>query len=252
MHIQSFNNCEKYFFKILSRIFVELPFCDIYLTGVEASSLNLIVQKAPLNSVNDIQTVCGIATELKVPWSWVFKEEYLTSTTQQILADHHIHLTDQSVAMMHTLGFHQPQLNNFDLNLTIREASSDLKDWARPLRSAFESSVVVARQYRETHLKAQQQQSHFYHFVGYLDDIPVGSLTLSMNGRMGRIDDVGVTPKYQRQGIATRLLKHALKKCQSLGSTHCFLEASQMGLSLYQKIGFEPLFTYHIYEKSKC
>ncbi|NNM59955.1 MAG: GNAT family N-acetyltransferase [Legionellales bacterium] len=91
---------------------------------------------------------------------------------------------------------------------------------------------------------------HLCHFSLYIDKIPVASLTLSIANGLARIDDVGTLPAYQRRGYATDLIRHALTLAYRLGITHCFLEASLSGQVVYEKIGFNTLFTSEIYVKT--
>jgi GNAT superfamily N-acetyltransferase len=46
------------------------------------------------------------------------------------------------------------------------------------------------------------------------------------------------SPKFQRRGCATMLLKHVLDMADSEGRL-CYIEATPMGLSVYQRLGWE-------------
>jgi hypothetical protein len=44
-------------------------------------------------------------------------------------------------------------------------------------------------------------------------------------------------------------MRYALSESKKLGARHCFLESSDSGLGVYQKLGFDPLFKNNIYSR---
>lgn len=60
-------------------------------------------------------------------------------------------------------------------------------------------------------------------------------------------------PEFQGKGYARALMTYALSEAKGLGASYAFLEASDSGLGVYQKLGFEPLFKNNIYSRpSAC
>jgi ribosomal protein S18 acetylase RimI-like enzyme len=70
-----------------------------------------------------------------------------------------------------------------------------------------------------------------------------------MHDTIARIDDVGTLPELQGKGYATHLMRYVLSEAKRLGAHHCFLESSDSGFGVYQKLGFEPLFKNNIYSR---
>ncbi|MBL3285103.1 putative GNAT acetyltransferase C-terminal domain protein [Rickettsiales endosymbiont of Paramecium tredecaurelia] len=68
---------------------------------------------------------------------------------------------------------------------------------------------------------------------------------------IARIDDVGTLPEFQGKGYASALMRYVLSEAKRLGVRHCFLESSDSGLGVYQKLGFEPLFKNNIYSRER-
>jgi GNAT superfamily N-acetyltransferase len=58
--------------------------------------------------------------------------------------------------------------------------------------------------------------------------------------RRGNILNVYTEHAFRRQGIARRLMDTALDWCRTNGIRAVILHASEDGLKLYQKLGFEP------------
>ncbi|EKT63022.1 GNAT family N-acetyltransferase [Providencia burhodogranariea] len=131
--------------------------------------------------------------------------------------------------------------------------NDQLEDWAAPLITAFGEETnddnsddkAVVDEYMRYHQRALDRNTQLQHYVLFNGNKPVSTLTLTVNGNMARLDDIGTDTQYQRKGLATLLIKHALKECMNNGIECCYLEASSDGLSIYKKLGFTALFNYH-------
>ncbi|MFT0211197.1 GNAT family N-acetyltransferase [Pseudomonas sp. F1_0610] len=137
----------------------------------------------------------------------------------------------------------------FAPNADIRiEANTNLLNWKQPLASAFAiEGDAITSQYQAAHQSALDQHCQFYHFVLFAQQQAACALTLSIQGTVARLDDIGTQTKVQGKGYASRLIEEALCFAQTKGVTHCYLDASNQGLSIYQKLGFKSLFQYHSY-----
>ncbi|WP_341808633.1 GNAT family N-acetyltransferase [Wolbachia endosymbiont (group E) of Neria commutata] len=216
-----------------------------YLTGVDSGDLNPLIVRENIPDINEVLDSCSeIFKKNKLPWVVVIPEHFLDDRLENILKDKNFKYTSKSVAMFIELNeelcLPQSHKNN---NLIIKCVDENLTDWMIPLICAYESTYEVADQYRKTH----ENNAGFHHFSLYKDDKPVSSLTLSIDKDSVRVDDVGTLPEHQKKGYATHLMYHALTKARALNATHCFLDASESGVSVYQKIGFSPLFKRRIY-----
>ena len=243
---------EYYFFKGISQD--TLVFDDAavaFLSGVLAPNLN------PLSIRKDVATLGSIIEQSKklydshqCPWMVSLSEALDSSKTPLILNKAGLDFGEQSVTMFLPIGTQAlsaltkagdaPEKN-------IKCANDNLNDWIIPLVEAFESTLELCTQYAASHARALSKGANFHHFTAYENNHPVSSVTLSVNEHNARIDDAGTLPAYQNQGYATALMNHVLSEAQKMGCTHCFLEASDQGLSVYEKIGFQPLFKNHIY-----
>jgi GNAT superfamily N-acetyltransferase len=245
--IRLFYKAEDYFFRSISEKSLDLKSqATGYYTGIPSDNFNLLIIK---EKIPDIENILASTTvffkENPAPWSIVIEEDLLTEVTENNIKRYGFSYSDVSVAMFLDIETHD-LLPNMP-NLIIADVNNKLDHWAQPLLHAFESTIEITNQYRDVHLNALKTAKNFYHFSCYQDEIPVASLTLTINKGMARIDDVGTLPFYQNKGIATYLIHYAIGEAKRLGVTYCFLEASASGLSVYQKIGFQPLFKNRIY-----
>ncbi|EOV8087729.1 GNAT family N-acetyltransferase [Providencia rettgeri] len=137
-------------------------------------------------------------------------------------------------------------------------SNNQLKDWAQPLITAFpvdsdtdededEDDSTVTDEYIRYHQRALDKQTNMVHLVLFADQQPVSTLTMTFNNQTARLDDIGTDIQYQGKGLATLLIKHALSLCHQQGIKQCVLESSSDGLSIYKKLGFEPIFNYYSY-----
>lgn len=140
---------------------------------------------------------------------------------------------------------------SLEVGYQIKQCDKQLNHWAQPLISAFpvdsddeENDDTVINEYIRFHQKALDKHVNMMHFVLYTDEQPVSTLTLTINNKTARLDDIGTDIRFQGKGFATKLIKYALAICNQQGIEQCVLEASSDGLSIYKKLGFEPIFSY--------
>lgn len=156
----------------------------------------------------------------------------------------------KSVSMVVDLDrFPIDQTATFDSETTIKPNDNQLNDWMMPLIGAFESTFEICSVYATTHENALKKNINLRHFSLYKESKPISSITLSLNNGVARIDDVGTVPELHGKGYATHLMRYVLSEAKKLGARYCFLESSDSGLGVYEKLGFDPLFKNNIYSR---
>ena len=93
--------------------------------------------------------------------------------------------------------------------------------------------------------------------VALMDGEPAGFIISFMpepgsRGPYGTIGCLGVFPEYRGRGIATSLIGDALWLFKRHGCRYAYVgtpERNIKAISLYEKLGFEPIFRIHFYEK---
>jgi GNAT superfamily N-acetyltransferase len=154
----------------------------------------------------------------------------------------------KSVSMLKNLDrFAMDKAVGFDSETMIKANDNQLNEWMMPLIGAFESTFKICSLYASIHENALKSNINLRHFSLYLQEKPIASITLSLHNNIARIDDVSTLPEFQGKGYATQLMLYVISEAKRLGADHCFLESSDSGLALYQKLGFEPLFKNNIY-----
>lgn len=161
----------------------------------------------------------------------------------------------ESTAMILPQGalsqYHSPPPLNAGFQIVL--SNNQLEDWAQPLITAFpvdseeEDDSTVIDEYIRYHQRALDKQTNMMHLVLFVGQQPVSTLTVTLNGKSARLDDIGTDIQYQGKGFATLLIKYALYICHQQSIEQCVLESSSDGLSIYKKLGFEPIFNYYSY-----
>lgn len=250
--INLYRQAEDYFFRGIASQCLNLDASTTaYMTGIPVADLNLVYITKPSYSLDKIlsQSKQFYDTE-NLSFVVIVPKECCTPEIESILNTMEYSQTGQSVSM----GFKvettpDGTAPHFDDGTLIRSNDDQLNDWMLPLVGAFESTVELCSMYVATHENALKKHINLYHFSLYMREKPIASMTLSLHNAIARIDDVGTLPEFQGKGYATRLMTYALSEAKKLGAHHCFLEASDSGLGLYQKLGFESLFKNNIYSR---
>lgn len=88
------------------------------------------------------------------------------------------------------------------------------------------------------------------YYIGYCQGNPAGGCGLfSFNG-VGGIFAVGTAPEYRRKGIATALLRRAIRDSVSMGNNLLYLTTTKGSDAerLYMKLGFQVAYSHYRYE----
>ncbi|MES2607521.1 MAG: GNAT family N-acetyltransferase [Pseudomonadota bacterium] len=244
--ITAYHSAEDYFFRSISSDCLDISdTATAYMTGVPVRDLNIVYIRNNKESIETILSKCKkFYDQHNLLFVAIVPEDLCPNGTDAVIHDAGYHQAGKSVAM--ALDLKTAASGAYD-GAEIRANDDKLYEWMIPMIESFESTFSMTTCYADAHKYAQALKSRLYHYNLYENDKPITSITLSVHGTVARIDDVGTIPEHQRKGHATCLVNFALAKAKELGASHCFLEASESGLSIYQKLGFFPLFTTNIF-----
>jgi ribosomal protein S18 acetylase RimI-like enzyme len=244
--ITAYHSAEDYFFRAISTHCLDISdTATAYMTGVPVRDLNIVYIRNNKESIETILSKCKkFYDQHNLLFVAIVPEDLCPTGTDAVTHEAGYHQAGKSVAMALDLKTAAPVVYD---GVEIRENDEHLYEWMIPMIESFESTFDMMTCYADAHAHSQSMKCRLYHYNLYENDKVITSITLSVHGSIARIDDVGTIPEHQRKGHATCLVNFALSKAKELGATHCFLEASESGLSIYKKLGFVPLFTTNIF-----
>lgn len=247
--LKSFRQSEDYFFKNISKRSRNFAGEAVaYATGVPLADLNVFYILEREDSLEIIlDRGKRVYLEEDLPFVVIIPESFCTSLNNEVLKTKGYFRKRQSFSMF--LDLASTRNSAFDDKMIIQNMNDKLREWMHPLMGAFESTSKNTLLYTKLHESAVLRGINFHHFSLYIDKMkkPVSSITLSICDGIARIDDVGTLPNFQGRGYGTCLVNYVLSEAKKLGATYCFLESSESGCSIYQKLGFNLLFKNNIF-----
>ncbi len=116
--------------------------------------------------------------------------------------------------------------------------------WEELFRSAFG--------YRNSHKLLWPGHPRIRPLIAYYKKQPIGTAMLYdyPSGVVG-IHAVGIIPAMHRQGLGEKLMRNLLRQAKTEGFRYTTLQASQAGLGLYLKLGFQSQFRMKNYALQK-
>lgn len=85
------------------------------------------------------------------------------------------------------------------------------------------------------------------HFIAYLGGIPVATVMILFTRNVACISMVGTVASARGQGVATHMVKAISNRCFDEGIRLVHLQASAMGRSIYEKMGYQTFDRWKLY-----
>lgn len=247
--ISLYRQSEDYFFRGIALKSLDIEdSAHAYMTG--GAELNFIYITKNTNALDKI-LIQGrkFFDQHNLSFDVMIPEEWCISDTKDILNTMGYIQKNKTVSMFLDLNSTTTdQSAYFDSETIIKSNDDKLNEWMMPFIGAFESTFEICKLYAIIHESALKRNINLRHFSLYKQEKPIASSTLSIyNDTIARIDDVGTLPELQGKGYASALMRYILSEAKKLGAYYCFLESSDSGLGVYQKLGFKTLFKNNIY-----
>ncbi|KPI14368.1 GCN5-related N-acetyltransferase [Actinobacteria bacterium OK006] len=218
----------------------------LYRSGVADAQLNGVVSfngKRVADELTEIErTLSGL------PWLWWVGPDSNDRTAAD-LAEHGY----REVGAMPVMAIRLDSVRDAPAptGLEIKQVGSapELTDWVRSYTSAF---GIQAGREDIVHLESTRSEASdtLVRFSGYVDGQLVGTAALYNHDEVAGIYVVSTLKEFRGRGIGTELTAAALNAGREQGLRIGSLQASSMGVPVYERMGFEEVARYRLFMKS--
>ena len=149
-------------------------------------------------------------------------------------------------ADLHTLDERQPELA--DLSITPVADERTLRDWVAVAGAGYGEPEPVVQARYDVHLAlGLGPDLPLQRFVAYLANQPVAMSALFLGAGVAGVYDVATAKDVRRHGIGAAVTLAPLLRARELGYRIGVLQASEMGIGVYSRLGFRQVCTFSLY-----
>ncbi|WP_026731680.1 GNAT family N-acetyltransferase [Fischerella sp. PCC 9605] len=208
--------------------------CFPFFNGVLRAQLN------PDDIDTTITETLNYYTALQLPMFWWTGPETQPPDLRIHLENHGLNCVSELPVMAIDLSTLPQQLPlPADLDIALVNDSETLKHWVRVAMVGFEVPDTEFDRVLELELSLGINSEQYKRFIGWWKGVPVATSELYLDAGVAGIYFVATLPEVRRQGLATAVVLAALQKARTLGYCVGMLQASQMGVNVYRRIGFQ-------------
>ena len=222
-----------------------------FYTGLSTSGFNGVLHTHITGDDIDakIDNVIAYFSTRLVPFSWAIGPTTLPINLAHYLKARgftHIHDGTGMAADLQTL----PEAIATPANFRVAEVSDIdmLQTYSTTSMKGFSSTEEYMRIYSDTYRAIGfAENSPWHHYIGWLNDEPVGVSSLLLHAGVAGIYGVATVPEARRLGIGSAMTLAPLREARRRGYRVGVLSPSEMGLSVYKRLGFRTYCTMSFY-----
>jgi GNAT superfamily N-acetyltransferase len=182
-------------------------------------------------------------------WEWVVGPRPSPASLPESLARHGFEVGGGSTGMAARLdAIHQALPMTDRLEIVPVEDAQSLRTWAVTALDGFETPDLYPG---FVNLECSLGCQPIYRrYLGFLRGQPVATSALYLGKNVAGIYVVSTIPSARKLGIGAALTLHSLREAGAAGYHIAVLQASPMGRSVYQKLGFQEFSKLYGYSPS--
>jgi len=235
------------FYKTLSCESRQFPEASAFVTGMGSIFFNVLFDERRDKSESKMlaRAAAEYFNHFRAPWAWFM----MPADINNDLTSHDFVLLEESPAMYFNLAQSIPVVESTHVIKEV-ESNDDLSEWIIPVNDAFHVEDGDDSYQQLNAAVLQNNAKKLRHFVAYSDGKLAGSATLFVSQDAVMLHNLATKTEFRNNGIGTALTLHMLAAAKKMGYVHCFLDASAVAFSLYQKLGFKVYSSTLIYAKT--
>lgn len=237
--------------RLLDATFHEEAEQSWFISGIPFNMFNAVIraQFTPDEADTKIDELLRHFTQRNIPMVWLLSPSSRPTDLANRLEVRGLGGEDVGVGMavdLLTLNDDRP----LPEELTIKQVEDGamLKTWLHVLSVGSGFPEAVEEQLFklcDTHTFVHNPLVHYY--LGFLNDKPVTTSTLFLAGGVAGIYNVATVPQARRRGVGSALTAAPLHAARVMGYHIGILQASQMGLGVYRRLGFREYCRFAFY-----
>lgn len=196
-----------------------------------------------------IRTLCAYFAAKKVSMNWAISPTTTPYNMASRLLANGFRYRDDDLWM--ALNLHTPiETLPTPSSLVISECLSehDLLIWRDVNARGFDNFEEGAQTYYENyHNLGYGAGQPWHHYLAWVDNEAVSAASLLLHAGIAGIYGVSTVPKARQKGIGYAITHHLLREARAFGYHIAILAPSDMGLSMYRRLGFQNCCHMHHY-----
>jgi ribosomal protein S18 acetylase RimI-like enzyme len=228
----------------------KFPGASLFYTPIPLSLFNTVIltgqDAASIDGVFSSAAKC--IAEQGRPILWRLSPTAVSDEVTTRLEQYGLQQQGRDPAMLANLSELPSPVQITGLKIQASEGRSGRYDWARLTCDAFELGPDVRKAMSEC--EAAIPESEFAsqpRYVGYLDGEPVAVSSLVMTEGLAGVYAVATLPDARNRGIGTAMTLHVMREGKMRGAKSAVLQATEIGKSVYEGIGFSTAYEYELY-----
>lgn len=125
------------------------------------------------------------------------------------------------------------------------ERVSDLEPWLTVFIPGFNLPPEASPAWRSAYAQCDDA---WVHFVGFVDGTPAATTSLLLADDLAGVYHVVTLPPFRGRGIGAAMTAAAMQHARERGARTAVLQSSEMGLRVYQSVGFEAICNLTLYD----
>ncbi len=204
----------------------ESPLCESYLMSIEEN-----------------------LPDSDIPLAWMVPGECTPS--QELLRKYHYYFLGSTQGMVRDLSNWESTRGRQSEVVTV-DSEEELLEWTRVVASSYQFGPDWFYPWFEMHLAAGfGPESLWEHFLLYEQNKPVAACSLFWGPEVPSLANVAVKPEAMRKGFGLAVTESALSYAKmTMDPEFITLYATEQGLGLYKKLGFQECCSTNIYQRA--
>lgn len=188
----------------------------------------------------DVMAAMTWLHEREVPY-WITADTEHMAVVDAAVAEWETESSEKTQPGMAHTGLDEICREGSVADITVATDAAGLDDWAMVAEDVFEFSPATTNQLTPTAVLTDDQLAFF---IGRVNGSPAACGLLVRSGDVAGVYTIGVRKGFRRRGIGDAMTRAALATGRDLGCRVGVLQSSEMGVPLYEQMGFQTVVEY--------